>query len=83
MWKWKSKCLVEKTLVRVDSARTLSVQGYPGLSMVMAYPGDRPSILNYFKQFGGRSKFLSVFLFLNIIKAKRHLGWPTLIPHNI
>ena len=43
--------------------------------MVMACPGDRPSILNSFRQLGGRSKFLSESFVLKNNQAKEtHFG---------
>ena len=41
-WKWKIKCLVNRTWIRVGLARILPVFRNPELSMVMACPRDRP-----------------------------------------
>ena len=57
--RWKSKCLVDRTLQRMGLARTLTVYRYPELSVVMPCPGDKPFVLNSFRQLGGWSKFLS------------------------
>ena len=50
--------------------------------MMMACPGDRPPVLNPFRQLGEGQSFFESLLSLKKTKPKRHIfGWPILIPH--
>ena len=72
----------ERTLIKTGLARILPVYH----SYLWSWPvlGDRPFILNSFRQLEERSKFLSESLPLKIIKPKRHiLGWQILIPQRL